>query len=287
MRIAALVFGAAALLAGGACAGPIRDNIYPAPRAPLVAADLPDGAVLASVTTADGLKLIGARTPARAGMPTLVVFHGNASSAADTLKWLSPAIAQGYGVVAAEYRGYSGNPGDPNEAGLAADADAFMQLAQQAAGSGPVWIVGHSLGGGVALGLANRARSEVVVTVGTFTRLKVLAPAIARPLLGAHVYDNERAVAQGRTPFYLVHGLHDDVVPSSHGETLHRRAGAAKRPGASFVVPEADHKPSGEIMLAVLEAIRTGPDRERPAAPSSAAGTVLLIPFGESRSANP
>lgn len=99
-----------------ACRHPIRDRIYQPPTAPLVTSALPARATVLTVTTADGLTLHGATIPAKRGKPTLLVFHGNASSALGTLQWFAPLAARGYGIVAAEYRGYAGNPGQPGEA---------------------------------------------------------------------------------------------------------------------------------------------------------------------------
>lgn len=49
----------------------------------------PPGATMLRVTTADGLTLTGAAVAAHAGQPTLLVFHGNASSADGTLAGLT------------------------------------------------------------------------------------------------------------------------------------------------------------------------------------------------------
>ena len=167
------------LVAAPASAGSISDRIYPAPRAPLSLNGLDPAAAFIVVTTADGLKLNGIVVPPR-GKAMLLIFHGNGSSAADTIRWFAPLIAEGYGVVAAEYRGYSANPGQPDEAGLAADADAFFAIARAKAAGGPIWVVGHSLGGGVALGLARRQKLDAVITIGAFTRLRAVAPNVAR-----------------------------------------------------------------------------------------------------------
>lgn len=86
------------------------------------------------VTTADGLALRGVEVAGRPALPVLLVFHGNASAASGTVAWLAPLVAAGHGVVAAEYRGYSGTPGRADETGLAADADAFLAHAKAIAG---------------------------------------------------------------------------------------------------------------------------------------------------------
>lgn len=114
-----------------------------------------------TVTTADGLTPHGASIPAKTGKPTLLVFHGNASSArvrsnGSPRSRRAPLAARSYGIVAAEYRGYAGNPDQPGEAGLMADAEAFYAAARAQAGGAPVYVVGHSLGSGVAFGLARQ-----------------------------------------------------------------------------------------------------------------------------------
>lgn len=268
-------------LAGPASADPVSDRIYPAPRTPLSIEGLAAGAALIEVETADGLRLRGLEAAARPGMPTLLVFHGNGSSAARSVQWFAPAIARGYGVVAAEYRGYSGNPGQPSEHGLAGDADAFLARARRTAGDGPVWIVGHSLGGGVALALARRSPAEVVITLGTFTRLRDMVSGLTRAVV-PDAYRNIDAVPALNGPYFLIHGAADPVVPATQGEALHSLAGAAHLAGASFVILGADHAPAGDLVLPILETIRG----RAAAGALSIAGlpeAIKVIPFGQSR----
>lgn len=282
-RPAALL--AAALLAGPSSAGPLDGRIYPAPRAPLSLQGLPAEARLVEVTTTDGLMLKGLAVPARAAMPTLLVFHGNGSSAATTIDWLRPLIAAGYGVVAAEYRGYSANPGHPDEAGLARDADAFLALARAQAAVAPVWLVGHSLGGAVALNLARRARPAAIITIGAFTRLRDAAPSIARGLL-SDAYRNIDAIPALDVPFFLIHGTADDTVPIAQGAALHDAAGATHNSGASFVLMESGHRPDAVLLVPIFATIGhavAGNALTADGLPAS----VKLVPFGQRRPLNP
>jgi pimeloyl-ACP methyl ester carboxylesterase len=271
--------------AAPAAAGPVANRIYPAPTAPLSLAGLPPGSALVRVRTADGLDLGGIAIAARDGMPTLLVFHGNASSAASTIAWFEPLAARGYGIVAAEYRGYSANPGKPDEAGLFADAAAFYALAKARAGGGPVWVVGHSLGAGAAFGLARRERLDALVTIGAFTRLRAAAPKIARAFLPDD-YDNLGAVRLLDEPYLLVHGMADSTVSFREGEALHDAAGTAGKRGGSFAILGADHKPDGRLIALVMEAVasylRTGRFD-----PAGLPPTIKLIPFGQSKPLNP
>jgi hypothetical protein len=137
----------------------------------------------------------------------------------------------------------------------------------------------------VAFGLARRHRLDALVTVGTFTRLRAMAPAAARALV-PNAYDNKASIPLLDEPYFLVHGLGDATIPSSQGEELHSAAGAARRRGASFVIIGADHKPKGEHILAILQtagsALGSG---KYPTA--SLPKEIKVVPFGQRAPINP
>lgn len=278
-RLFVLLLAIGAMHAGAVRADPVTDRIYPAPRAPLTTEGLTVPAEVISVRTRDGLDLRGMVAQGLPNRPVLLVLHGNASSARDAIDWFAPANDAGYTVVAADYRGYSGNPGQPSEQGLAADADAFLAYARALAGDRPVWIVGHSLGGGVAMALADRDAPDVLVTIGTFTRLRDMVSGLARAM-APDAYRNLDRAKTITAPWFLIHGFADDVVPAAHGQALHAIAGEAGRSGASFAIVGGGHRPNGATLLRILEAIRT---REPGGAPSTGAvpDSVKVIPFGQ------
>ena len=275
--LACLAFVGALLLAAPASAQ-IHERIYPAPTAAPDPSGLPAGAVIDSVRTADGLTLKGIEIAARDGKPTLLMFHGNGSSATGSMLWLAPLIAEGYGVVAAEYREYSGNPGRASEVGLAADADAFLARARILAGSGKLIVVGHSLGGGVAFGLARRQKLDALVTIGTFTDLRAMAPAAARWMI-ADRYDNAAAIVTLDEPCYLVHGTADETVPYAHAEALRRAPSAAHRTGALFTIRGARHSPDGAAVAMILRAVAAKTESEGGVVKVQLPETVQLTPF--------
>ncbi|MEG3177522.1 alpha/beta fold hydrolase [Sphingomonas sp. RB3P16] len=273
-----VAIGMILLYAGSsAAAGQIHERIYPAPKTPITTALLTPGAQRVTVRTSDGLAITGAEIAPVPGRPTLLVFHGNASSALTTLAWFAPLVAQGYGVVAAEYRGYSANPGRADEPGLGRDADAFYAEARRLAGSGRVLVVGHSLGGGVAFGLATRHTLDALVTIGTFTGLRAMAPKIARAFISDR-YDNLAAVATLDEPFFLIHGLADETVPAAMGEQIHKAAHAARRSGFSAVIRGAGHQPDAATIAPILERIVARLDPLSPP-PTPLPDTVRVIPF--------
>ena len=281
-----IVAGFVAVIAASiAFANPVSRSIYPAPTDLLALDGLPAGSRFVAVTTVDGLALKGIVVAPRTGMPLVLVFHGNASSASGTVRWFAPLIARGYGVLAAEYRGYAGLPGTPSEIGLGHDADAFATFARTEVKGTPLWLVGHSLGGGVALNLAMRTRFDLVATIGTFTRIRDMAPGIARALV-PDAYRNMTNVPRLRDPYILIHGTKDEVVPAGMGNALHNAASKAKLNGASFVMIDTGHQPEAEKLLAIFETGRAwrGTSKwDTTALPRD----VKLVPFGQGNPLNP
>lgn len=268
-----------------ATAGPITSRIYPAPTTPLDALALPAGAELVEVTTSDGLTLRGAYIAPDADRPVVLALPGNASSAADALAWTSALRERGFGVMAVGYRGYSGNPGQPSAEGLAKDAGAFLTEMRVRHPDRPLWIVGHSLGGAVGVELAVRSPPTTLVTWGTFTRLREMAPTLGRALVPDDYRNIERARAL-EAPWLLVHGTADDVVPAAQGEALHVAAGEAGRRGASFVGIGVGHAIDAALLALVVEVGDRWLDAGR-FAPADLPTSLKLIPFGASKPLNP
>jgi pimeloyl-ACP methyl ester carboxylesterase len=268
-------FGLAAV-ATGAFAGPVTDRIYPAPQTPLSLTGMPPGTELISVRSRNGIALKGLYRPATGkDRPLLLVLHGNASSAATALHWLAPLADQGFGILSAEYRGYSGLAGTPSEAGLTDDAAAFLAEGRRLAPGRPVWIVGHSIGGAVGLSLSRGERLDQLITIGTFTRLRDMAPKMARALVPDE-YRNADAVRVLDEPYALIHGLRDDIAPWRMGEELHKAAVRSKRRGMSYILTEAGHQPDAALILKVLEDIEA---RSAGKAPTALPAAIRAVSF--------
>ena len=98
--------------------------------------------------------------PASKGMGTILFFHGNNGNIETRTGWMQFALAQGWGLMMVGYRGYGGNAGTPNQAGLTTDAlAAYDWLVHEAeVPAGEINIFGHSLGSAIAcLGLKGGA----------------------------------------------------------------------------------------------------------------------------------
>ncbi|KLE34229.1 alpha/beta hydrolase [Aurantiacibacter luteus] len=241
MNLLRLAATCTAALALAGCAGAMRDRIYQ----PVPLAETPvifDGEAPAPVTatTADGLALQGHYWAPAPGNDTLVVyFHGNGYNQLVGAARAEPLRSGGHGVLVASYRGYGGNPGSPSEAGLMADAEAWLAEARQLAPGKRIYLFGHSLGGAMALEMAARHDVAGVATLGTFARLADQAPAIARGALPDR-YDNVAAITRVEEPVLLIHGSADATVAYAAAEELERASGGrallVRLPGAGHQV---------------------------------------------------
>jgi uncharacterized protein len=196
----------------------------------------------ASLRTRDGLELAFWAAEPLPGMPTLLLFHGNAGNATDRAAPLAPFAAAGYGVVLAEYRGYAGNPGYPSEAGFLRDARAYLAwVAATWQCSAPI-LCGESIGSGVAVRMAMEQPVCAVVLDAPYTSVADLAAEMyrwlpARTLL-RHPFDNLSCLPLVRAPLLVVHGAADDLIPPEHGR---RVAAAAGGPAEFVLLPGIGH----------------------------------------------
>ena len=179
----------------------------------------------------------------RAAQGTVIVFHGNAGSAADRVYYTDALTRLGYRVIIAEYPGYGGRPGEPSEAAFKADALQTLQLARQQFGM-PVYLWGESLGSGVAAAVVADSPELVdgLILLTPWDSLPNLAQSIywflpARWLV-LDRYDNIANLQsfQGRTAVLLAE--QDEVIPIRHGQRLYESIDAPKK---LWVFPNAGH----------------------------------------------
>ena len=196
------------------------------------------------LTTKDGLTLFSWYLPPPAGRPIIAYFHGNGGNIGYRAERLRRFAAAGYGVLLAEYRGYGGNPGEPCERGLFADAEAALDfLATSNVSSDNIVLWGESLGSGVAVHLAATRAIGGVVLEAPFTSVAACAqrryPFVPAAWLVHDRYDSLSRIAQVAAPLLILHGERDMVVPVHHGRVL---LAAATAPSEGWFSPSASHE---------------------------------------------
>jgi fermentation-respiration switch protein FrsA (DUF1100 family) len=207
--------------------------------------------------SADGTRLHGWFAEAKQPRAVVLYMHGNGgnvSSRRDVLQLFRDQL--GSSVLVFDYRGYGRSEGVPTEEGVLADARAARRwlAAKTGVREEDIVLVGHSLGGGVAVDLAARDGTRGLVLENTFTSL----PDVARshfPLLPFRHLMHSRLDSVAKIPSYhgpllVKHGDDDETVPYAFGEKLFA---AANEPKQFISIPGGRHNdpPSQQYLTAL------------------------------------
>jgi uncharacterized protein len=211
---------------------------------------------------ADGTSLNAWFLPARnkdgeKAKATVLFLHGNAENISTHFRNVAWLPAEGFNVLALDYRGYGASSGEPSLAGMQLDIDAAMRnlLAHKDVDPDKIVILGQSLGGSLAIYYAAhsayRANIRAVVIDSAFfdyrqiTKEKLAGFFLTWPfqwlpwLTMDDDYSPANAVAAiSPLPLLLIHGDQDVVVPTHNSQQLFERA---KQPKELWIVPGAEH----------------------------------------------
>lgn len=213
-----------------------------------------------SLPTDDGLILQAWYKAPEDAARVVVFFHGNGGTIAGRAGKVWPYLAAGYGVLMVEYRGYGGNAGTPDEAGLYLDADAALRFLREQGIAPDRWVLyGESLGSAVAIEAAFvQARTAPVgalVLEAPFTSLVDVAgyhyPYMPVRWLMKDRYQSAEKIKAVRAPVLVVHGSEDTTVPARFGRTLFA---AATQPKEGIWIEGGahndlyDHGAAGQIL---------------------------------------
>ena len=158
-------------------------------------------------------------------------------------------------MLAAEYRGYRGNPGKPSEAGLYRDGRAAIAfLARRGVGENDLVIIGNSIGSGVAVQMASEFRPAALVLISPFASLRQLVGEKFRWLLTGVLlrdrFENGAKLAEVDAPLLILHGDTDTLIPHSHAKRLAaRRTDAELRIFAGYGHDLAWHDVAEEAVI--------------------------------------
>lgn len=220
------------------------------------------------IDTPDGETLHAWWLPAEGEPQGNVYFlHGNAQNISShilNVAWLPEA---GYNVLLIDYRGYGQSTGAPDLEGALHDAETGLRWLgrEKASGELPLYLLGQSLGGALAITLASEwvPRGEQpplsgVIADSTFSGYR----AIAREKLDGFwltwpfqiplswtvtdQYEGVEIIDQiSPVPVMVIHSVRDGIIPIHHGLALYEAAEEPKRflrtdmPHAgSFMLPE-------------------------------------------------
>jgi uncharacterized protein len=212
-----------------------------------------------AILDSEGHTLTNWWIPGDLDRPVILFFHGNATNISELGDHVKLFRSLGLGVFLLDYRGYGLSDGSPSESGTYADAKAAWQYLTEEKKVSPAQIIfyGHSLGGGVASGLAVEYSPAKLILEGTFTSVPDVAAEIYPYLpvrMLAHIkYPNQERIRQLHMPLLIIHSVDDEVIPYSHGKKLFEVANQPKRFYSSNGTHHGGFSTAGSGSIAVLK----------------------------------
>lgn len=191
----------------------------------------------------DGNTLIAWYAPAKAGMPTILYFHGNSGSLAHRKERIHRFTRAGYGVYMMSYRRYSGSTGKPSQAWNISDGLlAYDTLIELGVTPDNIVVYGESIGTGVATPVSVGREVAALILEAPFTSTVDIAKKrypflpIRRYMLDR--YESVNVIHRIAAPLLVIHGENDKVIPLSSAQELFD---AALEPKRMKVIPGAGH----------------------------------------------
>ncbi len=187
----------------------------------------------------------------RPAVGQLLVLHGNAGCAfqcghyADVIQAAAPLD-----IFIVEYPGYAGRPGKPSERALDKSSEEALRAI---ATNSPIYLLGESLGTGVATYLAGKYPDRVAgaVLLAPYSSLTDVAQVHVRILPVSWIlcdrFPSEKYLHGFHGPVAMLVAGGDTVVPAKFGRRLYESYSGPKR---LWEFPEGDH---GTVMEQPVE----------------------------------
>lgn len=168
--------------------------------------------------------------------PAILYLHGARWNLTGSVTRIDRWRKLGFSVLAVDYRGF-GKSSDvaPTESYAYEDAEAAWDHLTALAPGRKHYIVGHSLGGAIAVELARRRPdADGLVLEATFTSVRDMidqSPWGFLPvgLILTQKFDTLSKIGDVKMPVLITHGTRDTIVPVAMGERLYEAAHAPKK----------------------------------------------------------
>ena len=179
-------------------------------------------AQMTEIRTASGG--VGWYSPANPDRPTVMVFHGNASSIDSNMHIFRDLQSAGYGVWSVGYPGYPGTNGTPTQSNIVAAAiEQYEHLYE--IGVENIVFYGTSLGAGVAVQLSAHHQPTLLIVDAPFNSIADMAqkqiPILPTSALLKDTWRSDRALRGLDVPLIWIHGTTDRVIPIAQGQKLY------------------------------------------------------------------
>ena len=184
---------------------------------------------------------LGWYSPAKGNLPTVMVFHGNASAIDSNLHIFRDLQQAGYGVWSVGYPGYPGSQGSPTQENIVAAArDQYQHL--YSIGVERIVFYGTSLGSGVASQVTAQHRPDLLILDAPFNSVADIArqnmPILPTDVLLKDKWRSDKALEGVDVPLIWIHGTNDRIIPMTQGQKLFDGYGGPK---SAHVISGASH----------------------------------------------
>ncbi|MDQ3985651.1 MAG: lysophospholipase [Actinomycetota bacterium] len=205
---------------------------FPSPGPVPKAQTVIDGGRDVTLETSDGFDLGAWFVPGRDSNGfTVLVANGNAGDRSLRAPLAQALAGKGFNVLLFDYRGFGGNPGHPNQDGLALDARAAYRFLVEDEGIRPERLIyfGESLGAAVVAELATEHPPGGLVLRSPFTDLAAVG-AVHYPWLPVRLLLRDRYpvvdyIERVNVPTAVVYGTEDEIVPAQQSREVAEAAG--------------------------------------------------------------
>lgn len=175
------------------------------------------------------------------GMPTILYYKGNSRSFSAEHERFAQFVADGYGFLAFDYRGFPASPGEISQTNILADAIAAFDWLE-ARTDKPILIWGRSLGTGPATYVASQRDAAALLLETPFLSAVGVAaeryPILPVALVMQDQFRSDLWIAGVGEPVLVAHGTADRTIGVSNGERLYA---LAPNPVELWIVEGAGH----------------------------------------------
>ncbi len=192
----------------------------------------------------DGVLLHGWWVPHPDPIATVLFCHGQSGNIVSQASVLRAFRRLGVNALTFDYRGYGRSKSSPSESGIYRDARAAYRHLTTEMGEDPhrIVLLGHSLGGAVAIDAALDCEAAGLIIQSSFTDLRDAARStVARAPLHYAARRQFRSIDKVERltlPKLFIHGEADEKLPVEYTHKLFERAAEPKQ---LLVVPRAGH----------------------------------------------
>ena len=215
--------------------------------------------------------------------PVLLYLHGARWDVRSSAHRMRRMHEMGFAVLGIDYRGFGRSTAAlPSEDKAHEDALAAWRWLAQAQPQSQRYVFGHSLGGAIAVRLAEEVQDEAgLIVEGTFTSIADVVGTFRWGWLPLGPFITQRFDAASRigrvgAPVLVVHGSEDQLISPALGQALYDRAATPKRfllvEGGSHHNTNSLGQPQYREALAEFFGL---PTAERAQAPAAAGATPV------------